>query len=789
MVVVWPDRVEVPALGQLAVGRDELAMLQAFASGGHASVESAATAAGWSDLAAAQAFTRRLRFGRLLQPTDRWQSAPEAGASGVAWVDHDLPVSLRCSWRGFEHIGHDGQVLARYDVDHVLALAATARGRRREPDHTRAQRQAFAQAFDRAEAAEQARVRAGAPRRIDVIPVSWTLGPPLALGLIFARIASVDGGRLTERYHLRPDWIDVSARLDHYTQRPAVYLCSAYVWSHVAVLELARRVKERSPGSLVVVGGPDVPKRPEAVADYLASRPEVDVAVRGEGEETAWELLDALASDDAGGFDRRSLTDVAGLATRIDGTTVRTPDRPRLEALDVVPSPFLAGWFDTYRAAPLDQVILESNRGCPYGCTFCDWGSATLSRIRRRGLERVLAELDWAASAQAEAVSFADANFGILARDVEIATHLADLRRHRGWPRGFGANFAKNTVKHLRPIIDVLVGAGIVNRGLLALQTTDGATLDAIERSNLPPEKYDAIAEEMQAAGLPFAVELMMGLPGQTVESFANDLQQCIDRELEGTVNPTTVLVNSPMNDPDYRQRWAVETAVAVGPGASAGVVATTTFTREDHHRMKALRRTFLAGENFGAMRHVDRLIRHTTGLREVEVLERIFTDTVEDPEGAVRHPFLRQLLNQGTPALVVPVSWRWFVDDLVAYVRRTYPSVDEGELRTVARVQHALLPAFDRRYPQRIVLDHDYPAWFAQVRAAKAGGHRLDWPTVVPPLRTFGPTSLTVDDPGHVARSNIGCLVDHGSLLATWEHDSPVGRVRFATFGDGTPR
>ena len=33
--------------------------------------------------------------------------------------------------------------------------------------------------------------------------------------------------------------------------------------------------------------------------------------------------------------------------------------------------------------------MLESNRGCPYGCTFCDWGSATLSKVRNFDLDRV----------------------------------------------------------------------------------------------------------------------------------------------------------------------------------------------------------------------------------------------------------------------------------------------------------------------------------------------------------------------------------------------------------------
>jgi hypothetical protein len=229
----------------------------------------------------------------------------------------------------------------------------------------------------------------------------------------------------------------------------------------------------------------------------------------------------------------------------------------------------------------------------------------------------------------------------------------------------------------------------------------------------------------MRAAGLPFAVELMMGLPGATVASFKDDLQQCIDREVEGTVNPTTVLVNSPMNAPEHRARHAIETAVAVGPGAHALIIATETFTRDDYAHMGALRRTFLLGENFGVTRHLDRLVRHTTGRREIDVLEQLHRDVVDDPTIGARHPCLRALLGQRSPALVIPVSWRHLVDDLLGYVAAPDPTVDPAALATVGRVQHAVLPAFDRAYPQVVPLDHDYAAWFALVGRGQGAGPR----------------------------------------------------------------
>lgn len=758
-------------------------------------------------------------------PTADGPTSAGLGPGADGRVALETPLSLQSHGPGYRVVGHEGDVLVTLTVDEVLALRALAPTagfdpadppadpdaaldhgarrdlcrrllaarllgpvgpdaprRRRSPEEARALlRAAFARAADRHATAERDHRTATGVARTPVVPVSFTNGPPLALGLIFAHCLAHEHGRLRSRYEFRPDWEWDDDRLEHHTGRPAVFLGSAYVWSHVAVLDVVRRVKARSPSSLVVLGGPDVPKREADGRRYLADHPDVDVIVRGEGEQTALELLDALEVGSDGTIDARGLVDVPGLTVRLGSEILRTPDRPRLTDLDVLPSPFLTGLFDTYREAPLPQVILETNRGCPYGCTFCDWGSATQSRIRQFDLDRVFAELDWAADAGAEVVSFADANFGIFARDEDIARRVVERRAATGYPHGLGANFAKNTVKHLGPIIRMLVAAGIVNRGLLALQTTDAATLDTVARSNIKVERYDAVAAEMRAARLPFAVELMMGLPGATPASFRADLQQCIDREVEGTVNPTTVLVNSPMNAAEYRQRHGVETAAEVGPGAHALVVQTATFTREDYGRMTELRRTFLLAENFGAARHVLRLVRQETGEREIDVLERLYTDVVHDPDRRERHPFLRQLYGQNHPALVTPVSWRLYVDDLVAYVRDRYPTVHEPSLTTAARVQHALLPAVDRHYPETVALDHDYPAWFALVVAAKEAGRRLDWPDHVPLLRTFGPGVLHVDDPSGTARANLGCSVDHGPLLATWEHRSEVGRAIYA--------
>ena len=107
---------------------------------------------------------------------------------------------------------------------------------------------------------------------------------------------------------------------------------------------------------------------------------------------------------------------------------MRNPNIDRVRDLDEIPSPFLEGAFDSIMAAnPSESWIglWETNRGCPFRCTFCDWGSATAAKVTKFGEERLYREVDWFADKKIEYIFCCDANFGILKRDVDIA----ELRR------------------------------------------------------------------------------------------------------------------------------------------------------------------------------------------------------------------------------------------------------------------------------------------------------------------------------------------------------------------------
>ena len=234
-------------------------------------------------------------------------------------------------------------------------------------------------------------VRAGAVG-VHMVCASHIAGVPLGLGMLAASIIDHDGGRLLDAStcvrsvgrRRPPSPRSTPARA------PGLFLFSNYLWSAPENLKLSARVKELAPGSVTVHGGPSA-KYPGDVDAFLAEHGHVDIMVLGEGERTVVELLDRL---DAG----LDVDAVAGVPARsCGGATARSSGiraGERYAELGELPSPYLMGLFDHLDGGLLDLMPLKTNRGCPYGCTFCDWGSAAMSRIRSFPMEHVVAELE-----------------------------------------------------------------------------------------------------------------------------------------------------------------------------------------------------------------------------------------------------------------------------------------------------------------------------------------------------------------------------------------------------------
>jgi len=198
---------------------------------------------------------------------------------------------------------------------------------------------------------------------------------------------------------------------------------STYVWNLQYNLHLAEALKLRNPNCLIIFGGPE-----PAVSDpaIFSKYPWIDAIIKNEGEITFTEILRNIEN-----FDH-----VPGVLINQNGSVLDTGQAARVDDLSILSSPYLTGTFDQLL---IDNpkvnwsATLETNRGCPYQCTFCDWGSLTLSKIKKFTIERVYAELEWMSRNRIDFVHVADANFGIFPeRDRSIVERFIELQRQYG---------------------------------------------------------------------------------------------------------------------------------------------------------------------------------------------------------------------------------------------------------------------------------------------------------------------------------------------------------------------
>jgi hypothetical protein len=344
------------------------------------------------------------------------------------------------------------------------------------------------------------------------------------------------------------------------------------------------------------------------------------------------------------------------------------------------------------------------------------------------------------------------------------------MKRKYGFPKTAALNYAKNTMKHLRPIIDAFASVGLNIEPTVAVQTMDETTLKIIRRSNIKTEKYDELADEFRRSGLRLATDVMMGLPGSTVDSFKSDLQKCTDRDVRARCNPTVLLPNSPMNEPSYRQ----EHGIVARPHEV--IKQAKSYTRADYDEMERLRQAFYVFDNFSVLRHIARFVRSEVGLKEVDFYDRISRDAVRQP---LRWPILAAEVNMMEVFLAAPSSWGLFLEEVRDYVVTELGVENDTALGTALAVQLAHLPAPARTMPETVHLDHDYVAWYTAALDIRSSEHRNEWERYAPRLRTFPPGELKVSDPNDICRTLVGKprLVMTWSILG-WDMSSPVARA-----------
>ena len=270
---------------------------------------------------------------------------------------------------------------------------------------------------------------------------------------------------------------------------------STYIWNRSYNTVLARELKKANPNILILVGGPEYPiEKPHFFKTY----PFIDICAKLEGEKSFKKILEHFLTD-------KDYKSIPGLLINDNGKTIDTGDAIRIDDLDTIPSPYLTDVFKSLMEKHPEirwNATLETNRGCPYACTFCDWGSLTYNKVKKFNLERVFHELEWIGKNKCDFVSLTDANFGIFPeRDSMIADKLIAVQKEYDNPKAYTIAWAKNQKREVVEIVRKLIYEGGSKMGLnLSVQSMDDNVLEIIKRTNLEMNKIKEFNSIIEAS-------------------------------------------------------------------------------------------------------------------------------------------------------------------------------------------------------------------------------------------------------------------------------------------------
>lgn len=315
---------------------------------------------------------------------------------------------------------------------------------------------------------------------------------------------------------------------------------SSYVWNENYNLKLAEKIKQKFPSCKIVFGGPQVPDEP---TKFLQQHTFIDHVFHGESEHTFKEFLKGNITD-------KSIKSV------------------RINDLDTLVSPFLDGVMDSIISNHSEKnfsATLETNRGCPYACTFCDWGSLTYSKVKKFNTDIVKREIEWISRNGIKFVDVADANFGIFKeRDFDILRCMIDYKNKYGYPETYSFNWQKNSTEQTLEMVKYLTNNNSARGMTLSVQSMSDDVLENIKRKNMEVSNYKKILQECNVKNIQTYTELILGLPGETYKSWVCGIDKLLTAGQHNNIEVwlCQMLVNAELSSTISKKQHGIQTAL-----------------------------------------------------------------------------------------------------------------------------------------------------------------------------------------------------------------------------------
>ena len=385
-------------------------------------------------------------------------------------------------------------------------------------------------------------------------------GIPLNIGFLANYLHSSCPGEFEIRLFNFPSQLEEACN----EKVPDILACSNYMWNFQLNYQYLSHYKLSHPNLLTVMGGPNYPGKKQLQEEFLRRYNLIDFYVFLEGELSFSNLVRKYLGSGLS-INRTKQETLDGCHFIVDNSFCEYGEGKRLLNLEDIPSPYLGGQFNSMLENGF-APMLQTNRGCPFACAFCQSANSYYTKIRRFSLDRIQEEIQFIGQhVKSKLLHITDDNFGIFSEDAKVSYSLMEARKQHGWPLKINLSTSKVNYNRVYDAISVL-GESLYFS--VSAQSLNPQTLNSIKRKNLSLVEHKNLLDNLKSSKVKSMTELILGLPEESFDSFSKGIESMLDVGVDIVgVYTCMMLPNTPLKEDPYYDQYQLVRKFRIIPG------------------------------------------------------------------------------------------------------------------------------------------------------------------------------------------------------------------------------